>query len=229
MKKIILIITILLTMLITACFDNSSSGSNNNQKSENTIIGEKTYIVNPLPIADFYYFTESGKFYKYNGTEIIQFSMTVTIKQDGQADITQNIIPVEFYRLGLVYNFQFEIEGETYLYNQIQGTSDIYIVESLYRHPDIVHKEMNNGRFSITTNIYDIYTVSDIRNLTLSSGITRTLMCTAYYLGSYNIYGYGLWFVALDDGLTTVDNGLWYYPENDGSKYKIINEKGEMW
>ena len=190
---------------------------------------EKIYAVNPLPDAEFFYFTESGKFYKYNNGEITTYNMTITISQEGQADIIQTIIPAKFYRLGLYYNFEFNINGETKLYNQIKGENKIYEVEKLWRHPDKIHVTMNNGRFSIEINTYDIYTVSDIRNLTHGSGIARTLLCSNYYLGDYNNYNYGLFFVAEDDGLSLIKNGLYFWPENDGSYYKIIDEKGEMW
>lgn len=231
MRKLIQIIiaALILSSFIACDFSEDTKKSSGNSTTVQTPEGEKTYTIDPLPEADFYFFTESGKFYKYVSTtgELTQFSMTVTISQDGHSDITQNIIPIEFFKLGLIYNFEFEIDGITILMNQVGN--DIEVVDELWRHPDKMHIEMNNSRFSITTNTYDIYTVSDIQNITLSTGIARTLLCSNYYLGKYHIYDYGLFFVAEDDGLSTITNGLWYWSENDGSYYKEINEKGEMW
>lgn len=226
-------IAIFILSLYSCDFSEDSKKSSNTSDGEITIDtpeGEKTYTITPLPDAEFFYFTESGKFYLYNNGEITQYEMTVTISQDGKADIIQTIIPVEFYRLGLYYNFEFIIESQSVLMNQIKGENTIYEVSSLWRHPDKIHVTMNNGRFSIEINTYDVYTVSDIRNLTLSTGITRTLLCSAYYLGDYTVnYDYGLFFVAEDDGLSTVTNGLYFYAEIHGQPIKIINEKGEMW
>ena len=232
MKKIIFIIgLVFLSFTIIACDDSGNSKSDNADNAV-TAPSEKTYIINPLPEADFYYFTESGKLYIYKNSEISLSSMTVTIKQDGYADVIQNIIPVDFYRLGLIYNFEFEIEGETYLYNQIKGENNIYLVSSLYRRPDTVHVTMNNSRFSIEINTWDIYTVSDIRNLTEMTGTRRTLMCTNYYIGAYTSrgYDYGLFFVAKDDiPISSIPSGLWYLSEFGSTLIKAIDEYGEMW
>jgi hypothetical protein len=227
MKTLIYQITLLI-FLLTSCGD-SGGGSNtvstNPQNPENT--NPIYYTVAPLPDADFFYWTESGKFYKCQDGVLSEFHMTAKVEQEGEPDKTINIFPKEFYKLGDYYFFEFEFDGETFLFRQLYG--EIIEVSELMRHPDIVRKEMNNGRFSIVTNTWNEYTVSDIRNLTLGTGITRTHMCINYKIGSYGSYDYGLFFATLDDGLTLKTTGLYYFPETYGSVLTLINEPGEMW
>lgn len=220
-KKIMMLIVALSAIFIMAC---DESDSNTQTSSEEAI---KYYTPDPIPDADFYYWTESGLFYRYHEGEIKRINMTAKVEQEGYGDRIEKITPTEFYKLGDYYFFIFEFNDEDIIYRQLYG--EIEEVGSLMRHPDIVRREMNNGRFSIETNTVDIYTVSDIRNLTLSLGIRRTHKCTAYHLGDYNLWDYGLFFVAEDNDLSVITSGLYYLPETDESIYKIVDEPGEMW
>lgn len=203
-------------------------------EDETPVVAEKFYFPNKIPETGFYYYIPTAspqKLYHFADGVLSIYQMTAIVQQDGYSDITINITPIEFYKIGDIYYYIFEIDGERYCYKQLYNDLTQVQESEMMRHPDIMYVHMDNGRFSITTNAWDIYTVSDIRNLTLSSGIVRTLKCSGYYLDAYNAMSsdYGLWFVCVDDGLSVNTNGLYYWPENYGSVLKIIDEPGEMW
>jgi len=222
MKNVFFAFMLFALAFIVSCFDDSS------KPQASVVIGEKVYTLNLLESAEFYYVTENKDIYAYNAGEIKRVYLTADVHQDSIGDYTEVITPVDMYKLGFMYFFDLNLDGETHYFRQYDG--EIIEVDELLRRPDITHKQMNNSRFSITTNTWDVYTVSDIRNLTLGTGICRTNMCQNYYIGSYgSYYSYVLWFCCIDDGLTIRTNGLYFWSETLGSPEKIIDEKGEMW
>lgn len=192
-------------------------------------LAEKVYTVNVLENADFYYYTSSKKLYKYTGGNVTQTYITSTVTQENAPTITEQLEPIEFYKLGYMYFFTVVIDGNNRFFKQLYGEIIEVDADGMMRHPDCVNVQMNNSRFSITNNIWTTYTVSDIRNLTLNTGASRTIKCTGYFVGSYlQYYDYGLWFATQDD-ISLLRSGLYFYPENDTAPIKVIDEAGELW
>lgn len=240
MKNIKLIITIIFSIAIASaivfsfvgCGDEGGGSSAYAENGDDPINSEppKYYVMNPFESAEFYFVTTAGKeIYAYNDGYLKKIKLTMTVSQEGKPDVIENITPVDFYKLGDIFFIECKIEGNTRYFRQVYGV--MTEVESLMRRPDTMRQQMNNGRFSITTNTWTTYAVSDIRNETLESGICRTLICQGYYLGKRETYyDYGLWFCAIDDFLTVKRSGLYFWSEaENGGIEKVIDEAGEMW
>ena len=231
MKKLLIFIALIFSIFVVSCGGGSNDTNNPTPDAPDTPdpAAEKYYTLNVLDAAEFYYFTASKIIYAYNDGYLKIIHLTATVTQKGFADTTENIAPIDFYMLGDYLNFEVKIKGETKYYEQLNGV--MFEVDELWRRPDTMRQLMNNGRFSIEKNTWTTYTVSDIRNLTGNSGICRTLLCQAYYLGKYQTYyEYGLWFCAQDDNLSVVRSGLYFWAESySGNAYKIIDEPGELW
>jgi hypothetical protein len=226
MKKLVYALIAFVSIAATSCFDDSGG-----KTDEPVDIGEKVYTMNLLEDAEFYYFTASKAIYAYKAGSINITHLTANVSQSGIPDTVENIDPLDMYKLGWMYFITVKLNDVTRYFRQYNGEIIEITDSEMMRRPDITHQQMNNGRFSITTNTWEEYTVSDIRNLTTSSGISRTLMCTGYYIGSYlnNESNYGLWFCAKDEGLSLITSGLYYYPELTTPHIKIIDEPGELW
>ena len=194
-------------------------------------ISAPVYIVEPIPTdCEFYYFTESKQL-KYVVTDsytLPTFQPSVLITQDGHTDVTTNFTLNQFFKIGTTIYFSGIFDGEMRYMSQSGGVVSILTAGAFPEKPLKSRVTMNNGRFSITTNYWDIYTVSDIRNVTLSSGIARTLLCSNYHLTTWNGQ-YGMFFVAVDSGLSLITSGLYFYPENQMSQNRIYDGAGEMW
>jgi hypothetical protein len=227
----------MISMISIIAFSSCGGGGSDGYAAENDgndptitdpiIEGEKRYIVNPIESADFYYFTSGKVLYACKDGHVKKINVTMTTQQDGKDDVTENLTPSDFYKLGDYLFITVKIDGIEKNYRQLYG--EIYEGE-LMRRPDIVRREMNNGRFSIVNNTVENYNVSDIRNLTGKTGIYRTIMCEGYYLGKYeSYYDYGLWFCTIDT-IGNYRSALYYLAEIEiGSPLKVVDEPGEMW
>lgn len=194
-------------------------------------ISAPVYLVEPIPTdCEFYYFTESKQLiYVVTDSYILPtFQPSVLITQEGHADVATNFTFDQFFKIGTTIYFSGIFDGEMRYMSQYNGVVSILTAETFPEKPVKPRVEMNNGRFSITTNYWDIYTVSDIRNVTLASGIARTLLCTNYHLTTWNGQ-YGMFFVAVDSGLSLITSGLYFYPENQMSQNRVYDGAGEMW
>jgi hypothetical protein len=114
--------------------------------------------------------------------------MSVTIEQENEETIIQSFTLNQFFRIGSVIYFSTTIDSKDFYCSQSGGILEV-IDESVFPDEPIRNRiTMNNGHFSIVTGQWTVYEISDVRNLTLSSGIARTLYVSAYYLAN-SYYG----------------------------------------
>lgn len=192
----------------------------------------KVYIISPVPSAEFYYFTIGKQLSGYieGGEALDIITMSVTIKQDGFADIVQSFSFSDFFKIDSIIYFSAIIDGETKYMSQFAGVVSIIDVSAYPVRPVKTRIEMNNGRYSVVSGTWSIYNISDVRNITTGSGIARTSMVTGWRMVT-DYYGQtGMFFVCDDLGVTMpLTSGLYFYPENRMSPEKVNSEAGEMW
>jgi hypothetical protein len=184
-------------------------------------------IVDPIPSGDFHYFTNTGQLSRLNAGALEIIQMRVTIKQDGESDIVQNFNCIDFFKIGNVFYFSANYDSTVRYYSQENGV--VAEIGSLPAKPEITRiTPFNDGLFSAETIVYEGTTCTDIRNLTMSSGILRNIMVSEYCYGS--IYSKdAIFFVVHDDSKIIRDSGLYYWIESSKASGSILKSTGRMW
>ena len=184
-------------------------------------------IVDPVPAGTFHYFENTGQLSRLNSGVLEIVQMHVTIKQEGEIDISQNFNCIDFFKIGNIFYFSANYDGTVRYYSQENGV--VAAAESIPSRPAIERiTPFNDGRFSAETIIYEGTTCTDIRNLTMASGILRNIMVSEHCYGS--IYSKdALFFVVHDDEKIIKESGLYYWIESSKASGSILKEAGRMW
>ena len=182
-------------------------------------------IVDPIPSGEFHYFTDGKQLSRLDAGELKIVQMHVTIKQEGETDISQNFNCLDFFKIDDTFYFSANYDGTVRYYSQKDNV--VSAVESIPAKPGIVRiTPFNDGRFSAETIVYEGTTCTDLSNLTMGS-MSRNIMVSEYYYGFLDKIG--LFFVVHDESKILRDSGLYLWYEDRTSIGTIRKESGRMW
>lgn len=185
-------------------------------------------IVDPVPLADFYYFTDSKQLSRFASGELSIVQMHVTITQEGEADISQNFNCIDFFKIGNIIYFSANYDGTVRYYSQENNV--VSEIAELPAKPEVAHVEMNNGHFYIQTSYYSgaDYTgnISTTRNITMGSSSVN-IMVNNYHYGTCMSED-GLFMDIHNENDYPRASGLYFFQENRTSPSKI-KDPGRIW
>lgn len=182
-------------------------------------------IVDPVPAADFYWFTDSKQLSKYNGSTMTILTGHALITQEGEDDIEKTFTYNDFFKIGNIIYFSCNYDGTMRYYQQ--ENSVVSEIESLPSKPEATHYTYSNSHYNLIISYWGEIPVSDLVNLDLGGVYYRNYMVSNCFYAPYLSWD-GMWIEVHDPEEFARPSGLYFLRVTQNSSTKL-NESGRMW
>lgn len=189
----------------------------------------KIYTFDIISGYDFFYEPVMGQIKGLNFTtkEIESFTIDCLVTQSGYADKIINVDFQSFYTIEGVIYYSALVENEIKYVRQEVTVEAIPQIEMLAK-PVKDRVTLIHDDYTITTDFYDPYTVSDVTPINGPGSSIRNIMVNDYFIGTW-LGVDGIYYVVVDDNFIKRQSGLYFTPWNEGRCDTVQQEKGSMW